>query len=92
LGFFEGNGHLALYPFRAESVDTDDHQKMAGGSNAAFDSLVEVIPANQLARIDPREFAMEFKNFTQFFDNIVVFRRVRYENMLAHLVKSLLWK
>jgi hypothetical protein len=61
---------------------------MAGGANAAFEGSVEIIPARQLAGIDPWEGAMEFEDFTQFFDGVVVFRGVRNEKMLAHRLTS----
>lgn len=36
------------------------------------------------SRVDPCEFVVEFKNFAQLFDRVVVFRGMRNENMLAH--------
>jgi len=63
---------------------------MAGGANAAFKGGIEVIPARQLVGIDLREGAVEFEEFAQFFDDVVILRGVRNEKTLPHWLTSCL--
>ncbi len=46
LSFFQSDAHLALYPFRAQGVEADDYQKMAGAANGAFDPSLQVVSAS----------------------------------------------